>query len=175
MELLINKAKKIRLAIFDVDGILTTGSLIYAPDGTELKVFHVLDGHGMKMLRTTGVEVAIITARNSPAVTKRMQDLDIVHVYQGQQDKIAAYEDLKQKLTLTDEQIAYIGDDLPDLPLLRRAGVSTTVANAANLIKDNVDWVTTLEGGKGAAREFCEFIMHAQNTYQAVIDSYLAR
>lgn len=175
MELLINKAKKIRLLICDVDGVLTSGLLFYGPDGTELKAFNVQDGLGLHLLQASGVEVAIITARESYAVTQRMQDLKIKHVYQNQPDKVLAYEDLKKKLNLTDEEIAYIGDDLPDLPLLRRCGFAVTVANAPNILKDYAHWITSQPGGHGAARELCEFIMHAQDSFQPLIDSYVDR
>ncbi len=168
-------AKRVRLLIADVDGVLTTGSLLYDPNGTEIKIFNVQDGMGIKMLQQTGVHVAIITARKSAAVEKRMQDLKIEHVYQGQADKLQAYEELKQKLQITDAEIAYIGDDLPDLPLLRRVGFSVTVPNAPKVIQENTAWMTQASGGNGAVRELCEFIMHAQGTYQTVIDSYLQR
>jgi 3-deoxy-D-manno-octulosonate 8-phosphate phosphatase (KDO 8-P phosphatase) len=169
------KARPIRLVISDVDGVLTTGALFYQADGTELKVFNVQDGLGIKMLQQTGVNVAIITARTSEAVAQRMRDLKVEHVYQGQANKLPAYEELKQKLHLTDQEIAYIGDDLPDLPLLRRVGFSVTVPNAPQIIQEHAAWITCAEGGKGAVRELCELIMQAQGTYQPVIDSYLQR
>jgi 3-deoxy-D-manno-octulosonate 8-phosphate phosphatase (KDO 8-P phosphatase) len=169
------KAKPIRLVIFDVDGILTTGRIIVGPDAEESKSFHVHDGLGMKLLQKTGVKVGIITARKSAAVAKRMQHLDIMHVYQGYEDKLLAYEHLKLELQLNDEQIAYVGDDLPDLPILRRVGLSITVANAIPLIQQYAYWVTQAKGGKGAAREVCDFIMQAQGTYQTAIKFYLER
>ena len=175
MQALIEKAKSIRLVIFDVDGILTSGNLFYGQNGSEIKAFHVHDGIGMKLLQQTGVHVAIITARHSDMVTKRMEDLGVSHVYQGQCDKLPAYDDLKQKLNLTDLQIAYIGDDLPDLPILRRVGLSVTVPNAPLAVQENVSWVLKKEGGQGAARELCEFIMQAQGTYQTLVAAYLDR
>lgn len=175
MNTLNQKVKNIRLLISDVDGVLTTGALFYGPNGAELKDFHVQDGMGIKLLQQSGVNFAIITAKTSEAVTKRMQDLNVEHVYQGQSDKLDAYEDLKKKLNLTDEEIAYIGDDLPDLPLLRRVGFPVTVPNAPAIIQEYVIWTTQLEGGKGAMRELCEFILQAQGTYQSVINSYLSR
>jgi 3-deoxy-D-manno-octulosonate 8-phosphate phosphatase (KDO 8-P phosphatase) len=104
-----------------------------------------------------------------------MQDLGIDHVYQDQVDKLPAYEELKQKLNLNDEQIAYVGDDLPDLPMLKRVGLAITVSNAPKIIQQHTHWITKAKGGKGAAREVCDFIMQAQGTYQAIIDSYLQR
>ena len=175
MQDLFEKAKHIRLVIFDVDGVLTSGRLFYSQHGTELKDFHAHDGLGMKMLQQSGVQIAIITARESAAVAKRMQDLGIAHVYQGQRDKLSAYEDLKKKLNLVDRQIAYLGDDLPDLPVLRRVGLSATVANAPLVIRDHVLWITEAKGGEGAAREFCELIMRAQETLSSAIESYLQR
>lgn len=175
MQEIIAKAKKIRLAIFDVDGVLTNGMLYYAPDGTELKKFHVHDGQGLKLLQKTGVSIAIITSRQSTVVTKRMQDLGITHVYQNQKDKVPAYEEIKQKLKVTDDEIAYVGDDLPDLPLIRRVGLGITVANAPDIMQKHAHWVTQAEGGQGAAREVCDFIMQAQGHYQQIINTYLER
>jgi len=175
MQAIIDKAKNIRLAIFDVDGILTTGILSYGLDGIETKNFHVHDGQGMKLLQKSGVEIGIITSCKSDMVRRRMQDLGITHVYRGVYDKLPAYLELKEKLSLTDSQIAYIGDDLPDLPLLVRAGLAITVPNASDIIKKNSHWVTTAKGGKGAAREVCDFIMQAQGTYSSIIESFLKR
>ena len=175
MSTLIDKAKKIRLAASDVDGVLTAGGMPYGSGGIEAKHFHVHDGQGMRHLLQTGVEVAIITACSSPIIKRRMEDLGIKHVYQAQLDKLAAYEELKQKLGLKDEEIAYTGDDLPDLPILSRVGLAITVANAPKIMQQYVHWTTQNKGGKGAAREVCDFIMHAQGTYQTIIDSYLTR
>ena len=175
MQHITEKAAKIRLVIFDIDGVLTDGSLIYGKSGIEQKVFHVRDGQAMKFLLDTGVQIAIITARESDIVTQRMHALGITHVYQGNLDKLPAYEDLKLKLNLKDEQIAYVGDDMPDLPILRRVGLGVTVADAPKIIKQYAYWTTTANGGKGAAREVCETIMEAQGTYQAIIDKYLQR
>ncbi len=175
MDTLIEKAKKIRLAAFDVDGVLTAGGMAYGQGGIESKHFHAHDGQGMKYLQQTGVEIAIITACRSPIIKRRMEDLGILHVYQEQSDKRVAYEDLKRKLQLTDEQIAYTGDDLPDLPILSQAGLAITVANAPKIMQEYVHWTTKNKGGKGAVREICDFIMQAQNTYQNIIDSYLVR
>lgn len=175
MELFAEKAKKIRLLILDVDGVLTSGTLIYGKNGEEFKKFHVHDGQGIKLLQNAGILVAIITARQSAIITKRAEDLAITHVYQGQNDKLLAYEDLKQKLQLTDEEVAYIGDDVPDLPVLRRAGLPIAVANALKITQQYAYWVTKAKGGKGAVREVCDLIMEAQGTYQSVIEKYLER
>jgi 3-deoxy-D-manno-octulosonate 8-phosphate phosphatase (KDO 8-P phosphatase) len=175
METLLEKAKSIRLVIFDVDGVLTNGTLIYGPNGTESKTFNTQDGMGLRLLLRTSVEIAIITARSSDVVEKRMQDLGIKHVYQGCTDKLIAYDDLKQKLNVADHEIAYVGDDLPDLPGLLRAGLSVTVPNAPKVMHQYADWMTKAKGGKGAAREVCDLIMQAQGTYQPAVNAYLER
>lgn len=175
MRSLIKKAKNIRLAIFDVDGILTSGTLHYGNQGIEYKDFHVHDGLGLKLLQQGGIEVAIITAKHSDIVMKRMSDLGVKYLYQGQADKIPAYDDLKQKLQLKDNEISYMGDDLPDLPVMKRVGLSITAANAPNIIKEHVNWITKAKGGNGAVREACEFILNAQGSYQTIVQSYLDR
>jgi 3-deoxy-D-manno-octulosonate 8-phosphate phosphatase (KDO 8-P phosphatase) len=175
MEKIIEKAKSIRLAIFDVDGVLTDGKLHYGPSGIEYKQFNVHDGQGIKYLMQSGVEVGIITACTSTIVAKRMKDLGIQHVYQGIRDKVEAYNDLKQKLNLTDEQIAYTGDDLPDLPLICKVGLGVTVPNGSPILKQHACWITQASGGNGAAREVCDLIMHTQNTYESIINGYLHR
>ena len=175
MEKIIEKAAHIRLAIFDVDGVLTTGALIYRSNGTEAKTFHAHDGLGLRLLLANGIEIAIITARESDTVKKRMQDLEIKYVYQGCKDKLIAYEEIKQQLQVTDEEIAYVGDDLPDLPLLRRAGLGITVPNAPSIMREHAMHVTKARGGHGAAREVCELILQSQNKYAAAVQSYLDR
>lgn len=167
------KAKSIRLLILDVDGVLTTGTIYYGTTGIELKGFHIHDGMGLKLLQKAGITIAIISGKNSEPVARRLQDLHIEHVYLGHTDKLPIYESLKQKLHLTDDAIAYVGDDLPDLPLLRRTGLSITVPGAPAIIMQHVDFITNNKGGKGAVREVCEFILKAQNKYESVIESYL--
>lgn len=174
-EQLLLLAAKIRCVIFDVDGVLTTGKLIYTAGGGEAKTFHVHDGMGLRLLLKTGVHIGIITARTSEVVAKRMQDLNIAHVYQGAIDKIVAYDLLKTKLNLADAQIAYVGDDLPDLPVMKRVGLSITVPNAVPIMREHALHITKAYGGKGAAREVCELIMQAQNTYGAALAQYLDR
>jgi len=173
MQPLIEAAQKIRLAVFDVDGVLTAGTLSYGVDGIERKHFHVHDGQGMKCLQKSGVAIAIITSCRTEMIQRRMKDLGVLHVYQGIQDKLPAYEDLKQKLNLQDEEIAYVGDDLPDLPMLTRVGLAVTVPNAPRIIQQYVHWTTNAPGGNGAVREVCDFIMQAQGTFQSIIHSYL--
>jgi 3-deoxy-D-manno-octulosonate 8-phosphate phosphatase (KDO 8-P phosphatase) len=175
MDRIIEKAQRVKLVIFDVDGVLTTGKLLYGSSGTEYKAFHVHDGLGMKLLMQNKIEVGIITARESDIVVKRMRDLGVTHVYQGYSDKVPAYEDLKLKLKFSDEQIAYVGDDLTDLPLIRRAGLGITVPNSPKIMQQHADWVTSLKGGKGAAREVCDFILQTHGLFDAIIKRYLDR
>lgn len=171
----IEKAKNIQLLILDVDGILTTGALYYGNAGFEMRGFHIHDGLGIKLLQQTGVKIAIISGKNSEAVTRRMQELNINHVYLGHEDKLPVYHDLKKKLNLDDSQIAYMGDDLPDLPLLIHAGLAITVPQAPDIIKQHVDFVTTKKGGKGAVREVCELIMESQDQLTTILQYYLTQ
>ncbi|MBX3709203.1 MAG: HAD-IIIA family hydrolase [Gammaproteobacteria bacterium] len=173
MQTIIEKAKTIRLLVLDVDGILTTGRIYYGSNAFEMRGFHIHDGLGIKLIQKTGVMVAIISGKHSDIVAKRLHDLDVQHVYLGHEIKLPAYEDLKHKLQIKDHEIAYMGDDLPDLPLLRRVGLSITVPQAPASIKQYVDLITKKKAGKGAVREVCELIMQAQDQYQSVIQSYL--
>lgn len=173
MEKVLIKAKLIRLVIFDVDGVLTDGRLAFDDNGREYKTFHARDGHGLKMLRNTGVDIAIISGRRSESVRLRMEGLGIEHVYQGQQDKIASFNELCDKLQVNPQQIAHVGDDLPDLPLMQRAGIGIAVADAHFAVRKHADWCTRLSGGQGAAREVCDLIMQAQNTLEHTIARYL--
>jgi 3-deoxy-D-manno-octulosonate 8-phosphate phosphatase (KDO 8-P phosphatase) len=170
---LTERAKKIQCVIFDVDGVLTNGTLIFGSQGEELKSFHVHDGFGIQLLQKSGIQVGIITARPSAIVTERMKQLGVTLVYQGGLDKLASYEDIKHKLKLTDAEIAYIGDDLFDLPILKRVGLSATPGNAPEVMHSHVHFITKKDGGMGAARELCELIMIAQDTYSLAIQNYL--
>jgi len=173
MKKILEKATKIKLLIFDVDGVLTDGSLFIGDDGQEYKAFNSKDGLGMKMLQQTGVKIAIITARSSNVVTQRMQNLGIKHVYQGQSEKLPAFEKILTELDLSNEQVAYIGDDVVDLPVMLKVGLSITVADAHHLVKDHAHWQTSNTGGRGAAREVCELIMQAQGSLDAQFNQYL--
>jgi len=166
------KAAQIKLVIFDVDGVLTSGDLFIGDDGQEYKAFNSKDGHGMVMLQSTGVRVAIITGRTSQVVEIRMQGLGVKHIYQGQRDKLPAYEELKISTGLTDQQIAYVGDDVVDLPVMKRVGLAVAVQDAHPLTKSHAHWVTQACGGKGAAREFCELIMESQGSLQTALERY---
>ncbi len=164
---------KIRLAVLDVDGVLTDGRLYYGPNGEELKVFNTLDGHGIKMLTQSGVEVAIISGRSSKALARRAKDLGIKRLIMGAGDKAEAYRLLLKATKLNHEAVASIGDDVVDLPILLHCGFSAAVPGAPSEVTARVDFVTTNPGGGGAVREFCEVIMRAQKTYDAAIEPYL--
>lgn len=174
MQDILNKAAQIRLAVFDVDGVLTDGSLYLGDDGQEYKAFNSRDGHGMKMLQASGVAIGIITGRQSQVVSLRMASLGIEHVYQGQLDKLPAFEALIDKLGLSPEQVAYVGDDVIDLPILLRAGLAVAVQDAHPLVKQHSHWITPNPGGRAAARDVCELIMQAQGTLEGQLKHYLA-
>ena len=173
MKNIIKKAKKIRLVTFDVDGVLTDGGLILGENGNEYKIFNVRDGHGLIMLRNSGCNIAVVTARSSKIVAERMQALGIEYVYQGQNDKAEAIKQLKNKLQLEKEQVAYVGDDLIDLPAMQQSGLSIAVADAHPKVIEYADWTTSAMGGRGAAREVCELIMQSQDALDSHIQTYL--
>lgn len=170
----IERARSVKLIIFDVDGIMTDGTLYLADDGQEYKGFNSLDGHGLKMLKSTGVELGIITGRNSQVVIHRARNLGITHLHQGAQDKLMVYRQLLGDLGLSPEQTAFMGDDVVDLPVMRRAGFAIAVPAAPDLVKAHSHYVTKREGGRGAVREACEFIMRAQGNFDAQMAIYLA-
>ena len=173
MQDILERAARIRLVIFDVDGVLTDGSLYLGDDGQEYKAFNSLDGHGMVMLRDAGVEIGIITGRTSEVVRLRMESLGIAHVYQGQRDKRPAYEDLKARLGLADAQIAYVGDDVVDLPVMTRVGLAIAVQDAHPFARRHAHWTTPNRGGHGAARDVCELILEGQGKLQGILETYL--
>lgn len=173
MQDILAKAKGIRLVIFDVDGVLTDGSLYLGDDGQEYKAFNSRDGHGMKMLQHHGVVIGIITGRTSGVVSLRMENLGVKHVYQGKQQKLPAYEELCSKLGLHDSEIAYVGDDVVDLPIMRRVGLAIAVSDAHPLVIQHAHWQTPHGGGRGAARDVCEMILEAQGLLKAALDYYL--
>jgi len=173
MKDILAKAAQIRLVIFDVDGVLTDGRLIFGDDGQEYKAFHSRDGHGMKMLQHSGVEVGIITGRSSKVVEHRMANLGIQHVYQGQLDKLPAFEKLIAKLNFSPEQVAYVGDDVVDLPIMLRVGLAVAVADAHPLVIQHAHWQTPHAGGQGAARDICEMIMEARGSLETELQRYL--
>lgn len=167
-----DRAANIRLVIFDVDGVLTDGSLFLGDDGQEYKAFNSRDGHGMVMLQETGVRLAVITGRTSNVVQMRMESLGISDVYQGFRQKLPAYEELRQRLDLNDDAIAYVGDDVVDLPIMRRVGLAIAVADAHPAVKGRAHWTTSAPGGRGAAREVCELLMDAQGSLGGMMAHY---
>jgi 3-deoxy-D-manno-octulosonate 8-phosphate phosphatase (KDO 8-P phosphatase) len=170
---LLQRGQTIKLAIFDVDGVLTDGRLYFLADGSEFKTFNTLDGQGIKMLIASGIRTAIISGRSTPVVAKRAQNLGIQHLYQGREDKLVVLDELLAELGLNYADVAYLGDDLPDLPVMRRAGLGIAVANANEFVRQHAHGVTQARGGEGAAREFCELILAAQGNLEAAQAAYL--
>jgi 3-deoxy-D-manno-octulosonate 8-phosphate phosphatase (KDO 8-P phosphatase) len=170
---LMQRGKNIKLAVFDVDGVLTDGRLYFLEDGSEFKTFNTLDGQGIKMLINSGVVTAIISGRKTPVVERRAKNLGIAHLYQGREDKLVVLDELLQQLHLSYDQVAYLGDDLPDLPVIRRVGLGMAVANAASFVRQHAHGTTQAKGGEGAAREFCELILSAQGNLEAAHAAYL--
>ncbi len=174
MQTIIEKAKKIKCVICDIDGVLTDGLIYIDNHSNELKAFHIQDGFGLKLLMSAGIEVAIITGSVNAVIEHRMKQLDIQHYFKGQIRKQVAYETLKNRLNLRDEQFAYIGDDLPDLAVMQHVGLSIAVANAVKQVKDQADWQTELPGGRGGVREACDLILNAQAVMKSALDTFLA-
>ena len=170
---LIERIRNIKLAVFDVDGVLTDGCLHYGPNGEELKVFNALDGHGMKMLQESGVALAIISGRESKALERRAKDLRIAQLFMGVENKLNMFESLIKSLSLSRAQSAGLGDDVVDLPFLTHCGFAACVPAAPAYVRQHVHYVTTAQGGHGAAREFCDLIMQTQGTWDAALKKYL--
>ncbi len=166
-------AKNIKLLILDVDGVLTDGNIILDNEGNEFKAFHVRDGHGIKMLIRAGIQVAIISGRQSKVVERRAQELGITEVYQKCYDKTDAYERIKKKFSLKDVEVAYVGDDIVDLPLMRRVGLSFAVADSSDEVKSHATAVTKNRGGRCAAREVTDLILKAKGLWDGIINEYL--
>ncbi len=175
MQTIRERAARIRLVIFDVDGVLTDGSLFLGDDGQEYKAFNARDGHGMVLLREAGIVLAVITGRTSNVVRLRMESLGISDVFQGYRDKRLAYEELKRRYGLADDEIAYVGDDLVDLPVMVQVGLAIAVADADPRVRALAHWCTTAPGGRGAAREVCELILESQGHLIPFIPSPDAR
>ncbi len=163
---LMNKAKNIKLFVCDIDGVFSDGRIYLGNDGEELKAFHTKDGYGVKALGASGVDVAVITGRQSNIVQTRMSALNVKHIVQGEENKLPALKHILQQLSLTPEQVAYIGDDMPDYQCMAFVGFSIAVNDAHPSIKALADYTTTIKGGFGAVREVCDIIMHSQNTLQ---------
>jgi len=161
------------LLVLDVDGVLTDGRLYYGANGAELKAFHIQDGLGLKMLRASGVEVAIVTGRTSRAVELRAENLGVPYVFQGVADKLAAFNQLLAQLAVGASAAAAMGDDLPDLPVLLRCGFAACVPEAAAAVRSHAHYITDRPGGTGAVREVCELLMRAQGTLETAMQQYL--
>jgi 3-deoxy-D-manno-octulosonate 8-phosphate phosphatase (KDO 8-P phosphatase) len=160
-----NRASHARLLALDVDGVLTDGRIYYGDSGDELKAFNIKDGLGIKLLRDSGVRVAIITGRQSEIVARRARELGIEDVVQGREDKRQALTELCQRHKLSIEECAYMGDDLPDLSAITAAGLGMTVADGSAAVREAADWVSSANGGCGAVREACEFILSARGEW----------
>lgn len=169
----IEKIKQLKLLILDVDGVLTDGRLFFDQQGNEYKCFHARDGHGLKLLKQTGVEIAVISGRNSPSVALRMKNLGIEHVYQGHENKRMAFNEILQNLQLSPQQVAHVGDDLLDLPIMTQVGFAIAVQDANFAVKQYADWCTQTLGGQGAVREVCDLIMQTQGSFDKVLQGYL--
>lgn len=159
------KARRVRLLILDVDGVLTDGTLHYGPDGAEHKAFHVQDGSAIGALDVAGIAVAIVSGRASEGVARRAEELGVRHLYLGQQDKTAALADLEAQSGIAPARMAHVGDDCPDLPLFARVGMAFAVADAHPLVRARADFVTALDGGRGAVREVCDLLLFAQGRW----------
>ena len=174
MDAVLERARGVRLMLFDVDGVLTDGRLYYNDAGEELKAFSSLDGHGIKMLMASGIDTAILTGRRSRVVEHRAKNLGITHVLQGVEDKGSAFLVLVDVLKLDPSRCGYMGDDVVDLPVLRRCGFAVTTRESSELMQRHAHFVATRPAGAGAAREVCELIMRAQGTLDAALACYLA-
>lgn len=172
--ILAQRIQAIRLIAFDIDGVFTDGGLYLNDSGEEFKRFNSLDGHGLKMLKASGVELAIITGRTSRCVELRAKNLGITRLYQGVEDKWGAMQTLLAELKLAPEVAGFMGDDVVDLPVMRRVGLSITVPNAPQLVRDHAHYLTLREGGHGAVREACELIMSGQGTLDKQLAPYLS-
>jgi len=171
--MLLSRSKLISLIAFDIDGVMTDGGLYFSDSGEEFKRFNSLDGHGIKMLKASGIQVAIITGRTSRCVTKRAENLGIEHVYQGVEQKLEAMIHLLDKLNLSRDVTAYMGDDVVDLSVMRHVGLSISVPDSPQIVREHSDYVTQRRGEHGAVREACELIMSAQGTLDAQLAPYL--
>ena len=172
---ILEKAEKIRLALFDVDGIMTDGSLHISTEGETKKVFNALDGLGIKMLQGQQIGVGVITARRSAAVDLRMEELGVSHYYPDQENKLEAFESLVSELGLENSACSYMGDDVIDLPVMLRCGLAMTVPNAHPVVRQFADWSAPVAGGSGAVRWACDLLLYAQNHYNSVLAEYLER
>ncbi|WP_118180869.1 KdsC family phosphatase [Paraburkholderia phosphatilytica] len=164
-----DRAARVKLMIFDVDGVLTDGGLLFTATGDTMKSFNSLDGHGVKLLREAGVSTAIITGRQSEIVARRAQEMKIAHLYQGVENKVAAFGELLKETGLSADECGYMGDDWPDLGVMLKAGFAAAPANAHPDVIARAHWVSEARGGHGAVREVCDALLRAQHRYDALL------
>jgi len=174
MNQVLDKAKKIQCVICDIDGVLTDGLIYIDNHANEQKAFNIQDGLGLKLLMAAGIEVAVITGSQNAVIDHRMKQLDIRHYFKGQINKQAAFQELKTRLNLNNDAFAYVGDDLPDLPIMKQVGLGVAVSNAVRQVKEIAAWNTELHGGRGAVREVCDLILNAQNKLDSALEAFLA-
>ena len=172
---LLSRFKNIKMLVLDVDGVMTDGGLTIGDDGQEYKTFHAHDGLGMKLLKATGVELAIITGRTSNVVKKRAESTGVSHFYQGAEDKLEAFNDLVSKSGLQANQCAFMGDDVVDLPPMLKCGLALAVPDSPALVLKYAHFVTSKAGGRGAVREVCELIMQAQGSFDVQMERFLTQ
>jgi 3-deoxy-D-manno-octulosonate 8-phosphate phosphatase (KDO 8-P phosphatase) len=167
-----DRLSKIRILILDVDGVMTDGRIIMDDEGRQMKNFDVRDGHGLKMIQRCGVKVVLLTGRTSEVVKHRARELGIKDIYQGARNKKEVFEKILDKHKLPPEAVAFIGDDIVDIPVLNRVGFSASVVDAADIVKKSVDYVTRNQGGRGAVREICDLILQAQGKWPEIATKY---
>lgn len=168
------KLKQVQLLLLDVDGVLTDGSIIYHHDGTETKIFNVKDGLGIRLLMDAGIQTGIVTGRSSNALLHRCNNLGIKHIFDGVKDKASVINKVKEQTGISSENTAFMGDDLPDIPLMRLVGLAVTVADAHEIVKKYSHAVTSVKGGEGAVREFCEAVLKARGLWNEIEKQYTA-
>lgn len=173
--LLLERAARITMLVLDVDGVLTDGNLYFDSHGNEMKAFCTRDGLGMRALQGQGIQLAFITGRQSEIVSHRAAQLGVDHVYQGRNDKLNAFNELLAETGVDEQHICYAGDDWIDIPVLDRAGLAVTVADADSVVKERVHWITSRNGGRGAVREICDLILSARGLDQRVLDGILSQ
>jgi len=166
---------KIRLLLLDVDGVMTDGRIVFDDRGGETKAFDVKDGHGLKLLQRAGIRIGIITGRQSPVVERRAAELGIELIYQGAKDKLIPFRDILQRTGLDAEAVAYVGDDIVDLPILRLVGFAATVADAHEAVKPHVHYITKHPGGRGAVREICDLLLKESGRWETVTERYFSQ
>jgi len=169
------RARRIRLLLLDVDGVLTDGSFLMGPEGEEMKAFHVRDGHGIKLLRGEGIEVGIISGRRSRALEHRARDLGVSLVIQGVYDKVESGQEIMKRLGVKEEETCFVGDDIGDIPLLKKVGLPVAVGDAQEEVKESALYVTRSSGGRGAVREVCELILRCQGRWEEIMMRYKGR